>query len=350
MHKQIDRTQTMITKNRGPGPVALVAGGAGFLGSHLCSALIGRGYNVVCMDNFFTGRASNIAALRASSRFFLYEHDIVDALPDDLPVFDEIFNLACPASPPHYQADPLKTAMTCGWGTMNLLERARRDGARMLFASTSEVYGDPDVHPQPEGYFGNVNTVGPRSCYDEGKRFGETICHDFARTFGVPVKIVRIFNTYGPHMQPDDGRVVSNFIIQALKGEPISIYGDGSQTRSFCYVDDLIAGFLAMMETPDDFHGPVNLGNPAEITVSQLASVIVALTASGSEISYHPRPIDDPCRRRPDISQAEKVLGWTPDVDLLTGLERTIDYFAHHQNRSRPIRAKAQTVQPVLVA
>ena len=335
MHKRIG--EPAMAKRNKHKPCALVAGGAGFLGSHLCEALLARGYRVVCLDNFYTGRMSNVIELTRSAYFEVVEHDVVDPLPAGLPCFDEIYNLACPASPPHYQADPLKTAMTCAWGTMNLLERARRDGAKLFSASTSEVYGDPDIHPQPESYFGNVNMVGPRACYDEGKRFAETLCIDYGRAHGVPIKIVRIFNTYGPRMRADDGRVVSNFVVQAIKGEPITIHGRGDQTRSFCYVDDLIAGFLSMMETPDSFTGPVNLGNPAEITVAHLARVVLALTGSESHVVYRSRPIDDPCRRRPDISLAAHTLGWAPETELLSGLERTIDYFRQTIERTDPM-------------
>ncbi|WMT86765.1 SDR family oxidoreductase [Pelagibacterium sp. 26DY04] len=339
MHKHIGKA-TLTRRNKGR-PSVLVAGGAGFLGSHLCEALLDRGCRVVCLDNFYTGRASNVIELTRSAHFEIVEHDVVDPLPAGLPEFDEIYNLACPASPPHYQADPLKTAMTCAWGTMNLLERARKDGAKLFLASTSEVYGDPDIHPQPESYFGNVNMVGPRACYDEGKRFAETLCIDYGRAHGVPVKIVRIFNTYGPRMRADDGRVVSNFIVQAIKGEPITIYGRGDQTRSFCYVDDLIAGFLSMMETPESFTGPVNLGNPAEITVAHLARVVLALTGSESQVVYRVRPVDDPCRRRPDISLAGRMLGWEPETELLIGLENTIDYFRQTVERLDPLDSRA---------
>lgn len=305
-----------------------VTGGAGFLGSHLCQTLVGQGHRVVAIDNFHTGRRANVERLLAGRRFSLIDHDIVSPLPQGLPRFDEIYNLACPASPVHYQADPVRTALICSTGTFNLLERAARDGARFFHASTSEVYGDPEIHPQPESYHGNVNTVGPRSCYDEGKRFAETLITDYARRAGLTARIVRIFNTYGPRMQPDDGRVVSNFVIQALQGHDITVYGDGSQTRSFCYVDDLIDGFLRLMAAGDAVQGPVNIGNPAEITVGELAELVISMTGSASRVAYRPLPVDDPRRRRPDITTARDLLGWAPRVALKTGLARTIDYFA----------------------
>lgn len=310
------------------GKTIAVTGGAGFLGSHLCETLIGQGHRVVAIDNFHTGRRANVQPLFDSNRFTLIDHDITTPLPADLPRFDEIYNLACPASPVHYQADPVRTALICSVGTHNVLERAARDGARFFHASTSEVYGDPEIHPQPENYHGNVNTVGPRSCYDEGKRFAETLITDYARRAGLTARIVRIFNTYGPRMQPDDGRVVSNFVIQALQGQDITVYGDGSQTRSFCYVDDLIDGFLRLMAAGNEVTGPVNIGNPAEITVGELAEMVVAMTGSRSSVAYRPLPVDDPRRRRPDITTARNVLGWTPNVALQAGLARTIDYFA----------------------
>lgn len=313
-----------------------VTGGAGFLGSHLCEALVGQGHRVVCIDNFHTGRPLNVMRLTRTNRFHLVAHDVVQPLPPELPAFDEIYNLACPASPVHYQSDPVKTALICAEGTLNVLERARADGARVLHASTSEIYGDPDIHPQPEGYWGNVNTIGPRSCYDEGKRFAETLVTDYARQNGLTARIVRIFNTYGPRMQPDDGRVVSNFVLQALCGEDITIFGDGSQTRSFCYVDDLIDGFLRLMGSRTEITGPINLGNPAEITVGALAEIIIDMTGSHSRIVHRPLPVDDPRRRRPDISRAETLLGWQPRVPLREGLSKTIDYFSRALDR--PIR------------
>ncbi|MGE0153722.1 MAG: UDP-glucuronic acid decarboxylase family protein [Reyranellaceae bacterium] len=311
----------------GHGKTIAVTGGAGFLGSHLCETLIAQGHRVVAIDNFHTGRRANVERLFGSGRFALVDHDIVAPLPAGLPRFDEIYNLACPASPVHYQADPVRTALICATGTYTLLERAAADGARFFHASTSEVYGDPEMHPQPEGYNGNVNPIGPRSCYDEGKRFAETLITDYARRAGLTARIVRIFNTYGPRMQPDDGRVVSNFVIQALRGDDITIYGDGSQTRSFCYVDDLIDGFLRLMAAGEEVKGPVNIGNPAEITVGELAERVIALTGSRSRIAYRPLPVDDPRRRRPDISQARALLGWSPKVALADGLTRTIAHF-----------------------
>lgn len=319
----------------GHGKIACVAGGAGFLGSHLCERLLDSGYEVVCLDNLHTGRIANLQSLLKSRRFRFVEHDIIDVLPSGLPRFDEIYNLACPASPVHYQADRLHTALTCAWGTMNLLERAEADGARMLQASTSEVYGDPEVHPQPETYVGHVNPVGPRACYDEGKRFAETLCTDS----GVDVRIARIFNTYGPRMLEDDGRVVSNFVVQALHGDDLTVYGDGTQTRSFCYVDDLIAGLISLMGYERSVGGPVNIGNPAEIGVSELAGIIIAMTASRSRITHLPRPIDDPRRRRPDITRAQSLLGWSPTTDLLAGLEQTIAYFASFLEGERLVPA-----------
>lgn len=305
-----------------------VTGGAGFLGSHLCTRLIQAGHRVTCLDNFHTGRPANVAPLARSNRFELVEHDVIDPIPDHLPAFDEIYNLACPASPVHYQSDPVRTALICAEGAANVLHRAERDGARVMHASTSEVYGDPEIHPQREDYCGNVNTVGPRSCYDEGKRFAETLFTDFARQNGIVVKIVRIFNTYGPRMQPDDGRVVSNFILQALRGEDITVYGEGLQTRSFCYVDDLIEGFVRLMASGPEVNGPVNIGNPAEITVGELARIVIEMTGSRSRIVHRPLPVDDPRRRRPDITRATTLLGWAPRMPLAEGLEKTIRYFA----------------------
>lgn len=309
------------------GKTICVTGGAGFLGSHLCERLVADGNRVVCLDNFHTGRPDNVARLTRSNRFHLVEHDVVEPLPADLPAFDEIYNLACPASPVHYQSNPVRTALICAEGALHVLERADRDGARVMHASTSEVYGDPDIHPQPESYFGNVNTVGPRSCYDEGKRFAETLFTDYAKQAGLTVKIVRIFNTYGPRMQPDDGRVVSNFVLQALRDEDITVFGDGSQTRSFCYVDDLIEGFVRLMASGEDVSGPVNIGNPAEITVEELAETVIALTHSHSRIVHRTLPVDDPRRRRPDITRAQQMLGWSPQVPLAEGLARTVRYF-----------------------
>ncbi len=302
----------------------LVTGGAGFLGSHLCERLLAKGYDVLCVDNFFTGSKDNIVHLLGNPHFELMRHDITFPLYVEV---DEIYNFACPASPVHYQRDPVQTTKTSVHGAINMLGLAKRTGAKILQASTSEVYGDPTVHPQEENYWGNVNPIGPRSCYDEGKRCAETLFFDYHRQHGLRIKVARIFNTYGPRMHPDDGRVVSNFIVQALKNEPITVYGDGSQTRSFCYVDDMIDGIVRLMEMPDDFTGPVNLGNPDEITVKELATQIVALTSSRSELVFLKRPEDDPQQRRPDISLAEQSLGWRPRTSLEVGLGKTIDYF-----------------------
>ncbi|MEY9325107.1 UDP-glucuronic acid decarboxylase family protein [Sinorhizobium fredii] len=302
----------------------LVTGGAGFLGSHLCGLLLEAGHQVICADNFSTGLRQNVEPLKRVDNFRLIAHDIVE--PIDLAI-DEIYNLACPASPPHYQADPIHTTKTCVLGSLNMLELAARHGARILQASTSEIYGDPQVHPQVESYWGNVNPFGPRSCYDEGKRCAETLFFDFHRTRQVEIKVVRIFNTYGPRMRPDDGRVVSNFIVQALKGEDITIYGDGSQTRSFCFVDDLIDGFVRVMASPASLTGPINLGNPGEFTIGELAEQVVGLSGSRSRIVYRPLPVDDPRQRRPDISLAERELGWRPRIDLAAGLAQTIGHF-----------------------
>lgn len=302
----------------------LVTGGAGFLGSHLCKRLLDAGHRVICIDNFSTGLKRNVSHLTSFNTFSIIEHDIVE--PIDIEA-DEIYNLACPASPPHYQADPIHTLMTSVLGALNLLKMAARHNARIFQASTSEVYGDPHIHPQVETYWGNVNSFGPRSCYDEGKRCAETLFFDFHKAYDVEIKIGRIFNTYGPHMRPDDGRVVSNFIVQALKGENITIYGDGTQTRSFCYVDDLIDGFIRLMATGQTVTGPVNLGNPCEFTIGELAKQIIELTGSRSQIVYRPLPVDDPRQRRPDITLAMRELDWQPHVQLVAGLVRTVDYF-----------------------
>ena len=302
----------------------LVTGGAGFLGSHLCEKLLQEGNEVICMDNFFTGSKRNIVKLLDNPYFELYRHDIT--MPANLEV-DEIYNLACPASPVHYQYDPIKTVQTSVMGAINMLGLAKRTGAKVLQASTSEVYGDPSVHPQPESYWGNVNPIGIRSCYDEGKRCAETLFFDYHRQNGVRIKVVRIFNTYGPKMNPNDGRVVSNFIVQALKGKDITIYGDGSQTRSFCYCDDLIRGFIAMMATGDDITGPINIGNPGEFTIKQLAELVIELTGAKSKLVYEPLPSDDPTQRRPVIDKARDILGWEPTIPLREGLVRTIAYF-----------------------
>ncbi len=302
----------------------LVTGGAGFIGSHLCDRLIARGHHVICLDNCYTGSRRNIAHLLNSPRFEFMRHDVTFPLYVEV---DEIYNLACPASPVHYQRDPVQTTKTNVHGAINMLGLAKRLKCRIFQASTSEVYGDPVVHPQVESYWGNVNPIGVRSCYDEGKRCAETLFFDYHRQHNVTIKVARIFNTYGPRMQPDDGRVVSNFIVQALRGDVITIYGDGNQTRSFCYVDDLVVGITSLMNSPADVTGPINLGNPEEITVGELAELIVELTGSRSSIVYRALPVDDPRKRRPDISAARRMLGWQPNVALSEGLLATIRYF-----------------------
>jgi UDP-glucuronate decarboxylase len=302
----------------------LVTGGAGFLGSHLCERLVAAGNDVMCVDNFFTGSKDNIEHLLDEPHFELLRHDVTFPLYVEV---DEIYNLACPASPIHYQHDPVQTTKTSVHGAINMLGLAKRVRAKILQASTSEVYGNPTVHPQVEEYWGNVNPIGPRSCYDEGKRCAETLFFDYHRQHRLRIKVVRIFNTYGPRMHPNDGRVVSNFIMQALLGQPITIYGDGSQTRSFCYVDDLISAFVAMMATGDDVTGPINVGNPGEFTMLELADAVISITGSKSKIEFRPLPQDDPKQRRPDISQAQRVLGWQPTVQLRDGLVRTIEHF-----------------------
>ncbi|MGY6215479.1 UDP-glucuronic acid decarboxylase family protein [Methylolobus aquaticus] len=302
----------------------LVTGGAGFLGSHLCAALLARGDDVLCADNLFTGRKNHIEPLFRNPYFEFLRHDITFPLYVEV---DQIFNLACPASPIHYQFDPVQTTKTSVHGAINMLGLAKRVKARILQASTSEVYGDPEIHPQPEGYWGRVNPTGLRACYDEGKRCAETLFFDYYRQHQVDIKVVRIFNTYGPHMHPNDGRVVSNFIVQALSGAPITLYGDGMQTRSFCYVDDLIDGFLRMMESQPDFIGPVNLGNPAEFSMRELAEKVLALTGSRSKLEFRQLPPDDPRQRQPDIALAQEKLGWAPTVSLDDGLRETIAYF-----------------------
>jgi UDP-glucuronate decarboxylase len=305
-------------------PRALVTGGAGFLGSHLCDRLIKEHHDVICLDNFFTGQKRNIAPLLGNPYFELVRHDVTFPYYAEV---DRIFNLACPASPPHYQYDPVQTTKTSVHGAINMLGLAKRVRARILQASTSEVYGDPSVHPQVESYWGNVNPIGIRSCYDEGKRCAETLFFDYHRQNQVEIKVIRIFNTYGPRMHPNDGRVVSNFIMQALRGEDVTIYGDGSQTRSFCYVDDLVEAIVRMMNTRADFTGPVNIGNPGEFTMLELAEKILSLTGGKSKIVYQPLPQDDPRQRRPDISLAKKELQWEPQVSLEDGLKETIGYF-----------------------
>jgi UDP-glucuronate decarboxylase len=302
----------------------LVTGGAGFLGSHLCERLLELGRDVLCVDNLFTGTKQNVLHLLDNPYFELMRHDITFPLYVEV---DEIYNLACPASPIHYQFDPVQTTKTCVHGAINMLGLAKRVKARILQASTSEVYGDPSVHPQTEVYWGNVNPIGPRSCYDEGKRCAETLFFDYHRQHGLAIRVARIFNTYGPRMHPNDGRVVSNFIVQALRDQPITVYGDGSQTRSFCYVSDLIEGLIALMEAPDSVTGPVNLGNPSENTILEIAELILAKTGSRSEIAFKPLPADDPKQRQPDISLAKNELGWQPSVPPDSGLDRTIEYF-----------------------
>jgi len=302
----------------------LVTGGAGFLGSHLCERLLNDGHEVVCLDNYFTGSKRNIVHLLQHPYFELIRHDVT------MPIFlevDEIYNLACPASPIHYQYNPIKTVKTSVMGAVNMLGLAKRIKAKILQASTSEVYGDPEIHPQHEEYWGHVNPIGPRACYDEGKRCAETLFMGYHQQNNVKIKILRIFNTYGPRMHPNDGRVVSNFIVQALKGEDITVYGDGSQTRSFCYVDDLIEAMIRMMNTPEDFIGPVNAGNPTEFTILQLAQKVIEMTGSSSKIIFSSLPADDPMQRKPDITKAREILGWQPTVQLDEGLEKTIKYF-----------------------
>lgn len=301
----------------------LITGGAGFLGSHLCERLLNEGNEVICMDNYFTGRKRNVTHLMGNPYFELVRHDVTEPFKFEV---DRIYNLACPASPPHYQHNPIKTVKTSVLGAVHCLGLAKRTGARVFQASTSEVYGDPEVHPQPESYKGSVNPIGIRACYDEGKRCAETLFFDYHRQNGVDIRVVRIFNTYGPRMLPDDGRVVSNFIVQALKGEDLTIYGDGLQTRSFCYVDDLIEGFVRLMEK-EGVTGPVNIGNPGEFTMLELAELILKKVGGASKLTFHPLPGDDPKQRRPDIALAQRELGWKPEVRLEDGLDPTIDYF-----------------------
>jgi len=303
----------------------MVTGGAGFLGSHLCDRLLAAGHDVLCVDNFYTSTRRNIIHLLEHPNFELMRHDVTFPLYVEV---DRIYNLACPASPIHYQRDPVQTTKTSVHGAINMLGLAKRTRARILQASTSEVYGDPELHPQPESYWGNVNPIGVRSCYDEGKRCAETLFFDYRRQHNLPIKVARIFNTYGPRMLPNDGRVVSNFIVQALQGKDITIYGDGSQTRSFCYVDDLVKGLVRLMESEEEITGPINLGNPGEFSIKELAEKVVTMTGSSSKIVYEPLPQDDPTQRQPDITQAREKLGWEPEVPLREGLKPTVEYFS----------------------
>lgn len=302
----------------------LITGGAGFVGSHLSERLLDQGHDVICLDNFFTGTKDNIKHLLNNPHFELMRHDVTFPLYIEV---DEIYNLACPASPIHYQHDPVQTTKTSVHGAINMLGLAKRTRAKILQASTSEVYGDPDIHPQPEEYWGRVNPIGIRSCYDEGKRCAETLFFDYHRQHNLHIKVARLFNTYGPRMHPNDGRVVSNFIMQALRGDPISIYGDGSQSRSFCYIDDLVTGLIKLMESPDEVTGPINLGNPNEFTIRELAEKVIAMTGSNSELTLHPLPSDDPRQRQPNISKARELLDWQPSIQLSEGLQHTIKYF-----------------------
>jgi UDP-glucuronate decarboxylase len=303
---------------------ALVTGGAGFIGSHLCERLLNSGYDVLCVDNYYSSTKDNIAHLLSNPRFEVIRHDVTFPLYVEV---DEIYHLACPASPVHYQRDPVQTTKTAVHGSINMLGLAKRTGAKILLTSTSEVYGDPTVHPQPEDYWGNVNPIGPRACYDEGKRAAETLFFDYHRQHDLKIKVVRLFNTYGPRMHPHDGRVVSNFVVSALGNKPLTVYGNGSQTRSFQYVDDLIDGIITMMQSPDDVTGPINLGNPGEFTIAELADLVIAETGTTAGIEYLPLPQDDPVRRQPDITRAKEILGWEPKIPLSTGLTRTIEYF-----------------------
>lgn len=324
----------------------LVTGGAGFLGSFLCETLLEAGHEVLCVDNFHTGSRSNIRHLFDLDEFELLRHDVTSPLSVEV---DEIYNLACPASPASYRIDPVRTVRTNVHGALNLLDLAHRTGAKIFQASTSEVYGDPAVHPQVESYWGNVNPIGPRACYDEGKRCAETLFFDYHRQYGVDIRVARIFNTYGPRMHPNDGRVVSNFIVQALRGEPITLYGDGNQTRSFCYVDDLIRGFVDLMAAQKSVEVPMNLGNPEEFRVAELAHLVIELIGSRSEIVYRALPQDDPMQRKPDISRAQRQLGWTPTVQLREGLERTISYFdakLSAKRKMKPVKIRYAKIEP----
>ncbi len=305
----------------------LVTGGAGFIGSHLCERLLGDGYDVLCVDNYYSSTKDNIAHLLNNPRFEVIRHDVTFPLYVEV---DQIFHLACPASPVHYQRDPVQTTKTAVHGSINMLGLAKRTGARILLTSTSEVYGDPLVHPQTEDYWGNVNPIGPRACYDEGKRAAETLFFDYHRQHNLDIKVVRLFNTYGPRMHPQDGRVVSNFIMSALTGAPLTVYGEGEQTRSFCYVSDLIDGLIAMMNSGPEVTGPINLGNPGEFTIGELANIVIEKTNSNSKIEYLPLPVDDPTRRQPDITRAKEILGWQPTIALSEGLDTTIAHFKEH--------------------
>lgn len=313
---------------------ALVTGGAGFLGSHLCDRLLADGYEVLCVDNYYSSTKDNIAHLLSNPRFEVLRHDVTFPLYVEV---DEIYHLACPASPIHYQRDPVQTTKTAVHGSINMLGLAKRTGAKILLTSTSEVYGDPLVHPQPESYWGNVNTIGPRACYDEGKRCSETLFFDYWRQHNLRIKVVRLFNTYGPRMHPHDGRVVSNFIVSALQGEPLTVYGQGEQTRSFCYVDDLIDALVATMATDDTITGPINLGNPGEFTIKELADLVIDFTGTSSGITYLPLPPDDPTRRQPDITLATELLGWKPTTTLDAGLEKTIDFFRRELHKATSV-------------
>lgn len=322
----------------------LVTGGAGFLGAHICRELCKLGNNVICLDNLYTGSRSNITTLAQSPNFSFLQHNICDPIELDV---DEIYNFACPASPPHYQADPIQTMKTSVLGTLNMLELARKTGAKIIQASTSEIYGDPLIHPQPETYWGNVNTIGVRACYDEGKRVAETLIYDYQRQHKVNVRVARIFNTYGPGMNMNDGRVVSNFIVQALKGEPITMYGIGHQTRSFCYRDDLVEGIIRLMNAPDAVNFPVNIGNPNEFTIRQLAEIIIELTGSKAKFAFQPLPQDDPLQRCPDISRAKQYLNWMPQVELREGLAKTISYFEGQLNSNKTAKTKSNSLERV---
>ncbi|MDB5615414.1 MAG: NAD-dependent dehydratase [Devosia sp.] len=327
----------------------LVAGGAGFVGSHLCDALLAKSHRVICVDNFLTGSRSNVRPLDNNRNFRLIEANICNPLEIDEPI-NQIYNLACPASPPSYQADPVRTMMTSVVGTGNLLHLAERHGASFLQASTSEVYGDPEQHPQREDYWGHVNCTGPRACYDEGKRAAETLCFDMLRGGRVDARVVRIFNTYGPRMSPDDGRIVSNLIVQALRGEPLTIYGSGEQTRSFCYVSDLVTGLMALMDVDPNPGVPVNIGNPGEFSIGELAEMVLTMTGSASPIVYRPLPVDDPQRRRPDISRARELLGWEPTLALAEGLSLTIPWFAQSIRSATKKAGRGRTTSQVIAA